>query len=388
MLQRADITGARPVILVEAATPAASSGDAQQEAFSRLSLLQLGKEFQAQVLSRLADGNYLVKIDDAVAGMKLPPGTQTGDILDLTLLATEPRPTFLLGKANDVSTASLSQGARLIANMLQLAQEDGAAPTAIIGRTPLLAKPDAPAAHIANILRQAVMFSGLFYESHVAQWATGTRPLTELLHEPPAKLLNPVPAEHPEHPAQNPPPNVNAPPLTTRAAELDKLLANVREWVDGKRALADVLQERKGTLSEPGKIGTPVSRQDAAINTEGAKLLSLQLDALEQRRIVWQGELFPGQPFEWEIADDTPRGRHEQEAGDTVQSWQSTVRFSLPVLGAVSATVKLTGEHVQVHVRAADARTAATLRSHGKLLAQALDAAGSTLDALLVKHDE
>src|SRR5438105_655040 len=98
MLQRADTAGARPVILIEATTPTSAVGDAKQEAFDRLSQLALGKEFQAQVLSRLTDGSYLVKIDDAVASMKLPPGTKTGDVVDLTLLATQPRPTFLLGK--------------------------------------------------------------------------------------------------------------------------------------------------------------------------------------------------------------------------------------------------------------------------------------------------
>ncbi|HWT71383.1 MAG TPA: flagellar hook-length control protein FliK, partial [Oxalicibacterium sp.] len=127
-------------------------------------------------------------------------------------------------------------------------------------------------------------------------------------------------------------------------------------------------------------------RADTTLNAESAKLVSLQLDALEQRRVLWQGQLFPGQPFEWEIADDTPR-RHGQEAEAPPQSWQSSVRFSLPMLGAVQATVRLSGDHVRVDVRAADEHTASTLRAHGGLLADALGAAGTTLDALLVQHD-
>jgi hypothetical protein len=392
MLQRADITGARPVILVEAATPAASLGDAQQEAFDRLSLLQLGKQFQAQVLSRLTDGSHLVKIDDAVAGMKLPPGTQTGDVVELTLLATEPRPTFLLGKPSDsaTSTASLSQAGRFIADMLQLAQEDGAAPTSVVGKTPLVATPDVPTALIARALQQALTFSGLFYESHVAQWANGTRPLAELLNEPPAKLLNPAQAQAATaQPAPQTAQTPAVPPhLTASPAELSKLVANMKEWANGERVPAEVLQQRKAGLSMLQDDGsTPVSRHDATLNAEGAKLLSLQLDTLEQRRIVWHGELFPGQPFEWEISDETPRGNRERETDDAAQSWQSTVRFSLPTLGMVSATVSLTGEHVRVQVRTADEQAAASLRSHGNMLAEALDAAGTKLDALLVRHD-
>jgi hypothetical protein len=108
---------------------------------------------------------------------------------------------------------------------------------------------------------------------------------------------------------------------------------------------------------------------------------------LEQRRIVWQGELFPGQPIEWEISDDTPKRSNEDSAQQPEQSWQSTVRFSLPTLGAVSATIRLTGEHVQVNVHTADEHAAAALRTYGGMLADALGAAGSTLDSLLIKHD-
>ncbi|MES2934464.1 MAG: flagellar hook-length control protein FliK, partial [Pseudomonadota bacterium] len=98
----------------------------------------------------------------------------------------------------------------------------------------------------------------------------------------------------------------------------------------------------------------------------------------------WQGELFPGQPLEWEISDDTPENKADQSEPE--KSWNSTVRFTLPTLGSVSATIRLSGEHVQVLVNTANEETAMTLRSHGKLLADALDSAGSTLDSLLVKR--
>jgi hypothetical protein len=395
MLQRADITGARPILLIEATTPPAAVGDAKQEALDRLSQLALGKEFQAQVLSRLMDGSYLVKIDDAVAGMKLPPGTKAGDILDLTLLATEPRPTFLLGKADSGAVASFSQAGRLIANLLQLAQQDGAPPAAVAGKAPLLAAPGAPADHIASALQNALSFSGLFYESHVAQWANGTRPLTELLNEPPAKLLHALPAEQASAQAaaaakSEQPATAGTLPhfLPLPAEALRKLVADAKESAAAtQRAPSDILHELKSKLLVTQDGSDAPVRVDATLNTESAKLVSLQLDALEQRRVLWQGELFPGQPFEWEISDDTPRNRHDQEADPSTHSWQSSVRFSLPTLGAVQATVRLTGEHVRVDVRAADEQTAATLRAHGGLLADALGAAGSTLDALLVRHD-
>lgn len=395
MLQRADIAGARPLILIEALLPTTASGDARQEAFDRLNQLTLGKEFQAQVLSRLTNGSYLIKVDDALANVKLPPGTKTGDVIDLTLLATQPRPTFLLGKADGGSgaSASLSNAGRLIGNLLQLAQKDGLPPTALTGKTPIAAGPDVPATQIAHALQSALSFSGLFYESHVAQWANGTRPFTDLQNEPAAKRTETLLTGTTTLPDGSDPKNETQAGL--RMNDLGKLVANVRDWVNGgttaeqRPALpAETLSALKqATSSIDQSLRDSTGKMQEITGNEGVKLISLQLDTLEQKRILWQGELFPGQPMEWEISDETPKQNHGDETSSPEQSWQSTVRFSLPTLGTVSATVRLTGEHVQVNVRTVDEESATALRTYGSLLADALDAAGSKLDSLLVKHD-
>ena len=374
MLPRADIAGTRPVVLIEASAPISALGQPRQETLDRLTQLTLGKEYQAQVLSRLADGNFLVKIDDAAASMALPPSTKAGDTLDLTLLSTQPRPTFLLGKPEAGATTSLSNAGRLIGNMLQLAQQGGM-PTTLVGKTPLLAAPGANPAQIAGALQNAVTFSGLFYESHVAQWAMGTRPASDLLLEPPAKHSLAAQSD-----------NTQPPPADATNNDLGKLMANMRAWVGGERALPDLLRTSQAGSMDQENIAPVAGKQQDIAATEGIKLINLQLDALEQRRIMWQGELFPGQPLEWEISDDTPEKNKDQAEPEA--SWKSTVRFSLPTLGSVSATIRLSGEHVQVQVHTANEETAATLRSHGKLLADALGAAGSTLDALLVKQGD
>lgn len=374
MLPRADIAGTRPVVLVEASAPISALGQPKQETLDRLIQLTLGKEYQAQVLSRLADGNFLVKIDDAAASMALPPGTKAGDTLDLTLLSTQPRPTFLLGKAEAGATTTLSNAGRLIGNMLQLAQQ-GDMPTTLVGKTPLLAAPGASPAQIAGALQNAVTYSGLFYESHVAQWAMGTRSVSDLLLEPPAK-----------HSLAAQSGNTQSPPAGAASNDMGKLMANMRAWVGGERALPDLLGTSQTGNIDQENIAPVAGKQQDIAATEGIKLINLQLDALEQRRIMWQGELFPGQPLEWEISDDTPEKNKDQAEPEA--SWKSTVRFSLPTLGSVSATIRLSGEHVQVQVHTANEESAATLRSHGKLLADALGAAGSTLDALLVRQGD
>lgn len=375
MLPRADITGTRPVILIEATTPSTALGQAKQETLDRLIQLTLGKEYQAQVLSRLADGTFLVKVDNAPANMALPPGTKPGDILDLTLLAIQPRPTFLLGKPDASATTSLSNAGRLIGNMLQLA-EQGTMPTAVVGKTPLVATPGASPQQIATALHSAIAFSGLFYESHVAQWAVGARPIADLFREPQAKRVNnattgttqPVPTE-----------------AEIGKNDLNRLMNNIREWVGAER-LPDKLQATQArNPAMQDSVDPIVGKQQELSGIESVKLISLQLDTLEQRRVMWQGELFPGQPLEWEIEEDAPEKNKDQAEAEPV--WNSTVRFSLPTLGSVSATIRLIGDRVQVQVNTANPDTATALRTHGDSLAEALGAAGSTLESLLVKQD-
>ena len=61
--------------------------------------------------------------------------------------------------------------------------------------------------------------------------------------------------------------------------------------------------------------------------------------------------------------------------------------FSLPSLGNISATLHMIGEHLHIHVKTGDEASAALLREHAPQLADALGAAGSPLDSLLVQQD-
>jgi hypothetical protein len=138
----------------------------------------------------------------------------------------------------------------------------------------------------------------------------------------------------------------------------------------------------------PTATGSPAGADAAAraetLDSESVRMISLQLDTLEQQRVVWQGELWPGQLMEWEVTKDAPHSK----VADAERSWQSVVRFELPTLGAVAASIRLTDGRLQVQVRAAYEGTALLLRAHGDELATALDAAGSPLDLLTVKRDE
>lgn len=398
MVAPADITGTRPLAHIEAPTPAKSVVDARQEIFSRLNQIELGKQLQAVILSRAADGTFLVKVADTVARMNLPAGARAGDALEMTFLSREPRPTFLLGSQTNGTTvtldavepltenvlqtsqgsalsagaagkaaalaasvaigesqqgepalasgatATLSNTGRLIDGLLQAALQDGTS-AAIVGRTPLLASGTAAPAQIAGALHEALSSSGVFYEAHLAQWANHERPLADLMREPQAGHATA--------------PGAKAYAGTDTSALLDRL------------------------RTSPALGGS-------TLPTDLARIVNLQLNALEQQRVAWQGELWPGQHMNWEVRrEQSEQGRADHgDDGDPPSSWQSVVRFELPTLGVVAATIHVNGERVQVQVRTATAIAASSLRAHGSELAAALDAAGSQLDSLTVKQDE
>lgn len=328
-----------PVGQIAAARTVAAVGDHGQESLRRLMSLEVGKAFAAQVLSRLPDGDFVVGIAGTVARMALPQGAGVGDQLSLTLIGKEPRPVFLLPQGEQPAAATLSPAARLIDSLMRTERGD-----AIAARTPLLATPsaaqhDAPA--LADAMRTAIEHSGLFYESHVAQWAAGQRPMEALLREPQMAAANA---------------RIDAAAMPALPVALDAVKADAVP-----------------TAAAP----------------DAATLAAMQLDTLDARRVAWQGELFPGQPLRWDIAAEDERDARREGApadGAEGRAWHSAIRIALPGLGAVEAKLSLRANRLQLHVDAADADAAAQMKTQSPALTLALEAAGIAVDQLTVRH--
>ncbi|MEC5163734.1 flagellar hook-length control protein FliK [Janthinobacterium sp. CG_S6] len=221
---------------------------------------------------------------------------------------------------------ALSGAARAISSILQRAESRPGAPLGIVGGSPLMAAPDAPPAALAHSLRNALGSSGLFYESHVAEWAAGKRPLQDLLREP--------------------------------------QMAQLSQAAQAQRAAG----------------GTDLA---------AAQLINLQLHTHEQARVLWQGEAWPGQPMEWEVHKDAPDdGRGERDGDEAARTWRSGVRFRFPLLGDVNASVVLVGDQVHIQVSTGSAGSAAALRLHADALETSMAAAGSPLSSLTIGADD
>jgi hypothetical protein len=167
---------------------------------------------------------------------------------------------------------------------------------------------------------------------------------------------------------------------------MSNLINSASNSPDARTSLTQTLSTLLSGNNLPKEADTLV--REPTMTQANAQNINLQLNVLEQNRIMWQGELWPGQRMEWEISEDARRGSQGTGANDNETAWQSVVRFDLPKLGKVAATIHLSGGHVRMMVSTSSENSAALMKAHGPELAEALDAAGSPLDLLTVSQDE
>ena len=395
MIPAADITNVTSPLAAESTPVSPPLGSAAvataltQNAPGILTQMAVGRLLQVQVLTQLKDGSFIVGVDDSALRMSLPEGTTVGSKLQMTLLTDSPRPTFLLEAQTDSNSASLSNAGKIISNVLQSA-ELASAPNTLVGKTPIVAEPTGNPAQIAASLQGSVEQSGLFYESHVGQWASGELPLATLMQEPQMQGKAQIANAPGESGAKSQAATINGGVVLQRPATSDAELAKL---IDDARASADAhstLGQAIGTLLAnarglPQEVDTVV--KPTLITPESAQTIHLQLNVLEQNKYVWHGELWPGQQMEWEIEEDAAHQNPQNPDGGEQAAWNSTVRFQLPSLGKISASIHLSGGRVQMRLATDSAAAASRLQAHGKELADALDGAGSPLDSLLIQQD-
>lgn len=329
-----------------------------------------GQRLRATVQSSLANGEFMVALDarNAASGqtlhMRLPAGVRSGDMLNLIFVSREPQPTFTLtADALPAGVSSrLSETGRLIDSLLRhpvFPSGSAALSSANPFRFPLLATPPADGADLARSLASALGRSGLFYESHLAQWLAGTRSLAELVLEPQARL--------------------SGQPI--RFSDADPRLNTAVATPDDATDAAD-----------PGFV----SEASDPVHPAAVALVRQQLEIFEMRHFAWQGEAWPGQPITWEVVEEAPQKREEREESDqpSAAAWQTRLRLTLPNLGVVTASLRLDTRGleemsgVDVRLTAAEPVTAAALRAGVTPLTNGLEAAGIKLLGMGVDLDE
>jgi hypothetical protein len=316
-----------------------------------------GQRLPAHVLASLPNGRFQVMVGDQTLDLNLPRNTQAGDTLELTYLSSSPRMTFALTRdlANTLpanTPVSISDTAKFIGSLLQKGGEAGQAAQA--GKAvPVITTPPADTAALAQSLKQAVSQSGLFYESHQVQWLAGERNVAALLQEPQGRLsplLN-------QADAQKAAPSAGNLPLASKAADVGALPA--------------------GALNSEAAKAEPVHPQSMQI-------VQQQLQTLDSRQIIWQGQVWPGQEMKWEIEEDAAR----REGGEEEAShWHTRLNLELPSLGGVSAKLAFVNGAIQLDIAADSAISADRMRNAQASLAERFASSGLTLSGVNIRHE-
>lgn len=308
----------KQILPIIARTTVNPSTDLQERAGS---LLQLnpGQQVKAEIIANLPNSLYLARIAGELYKLEIPINVQPGETMDMTFVGSEPRITFQVFRQPEGSASvNLSPVGKWLALALQ-------APSLPSAQEALLENPYQGSTLLALRLKEVLTQSGLFYESHLAQWAAGGLQLAEILKEPQGKL--------------------------SRAAGGEK-------HEDGAADSADAEVADARTLP----------------------LIKEQLHLLDSGVLSWRGEAWPGQGM---VLSVTNSGREEGEAGI-----EATLSLSLPNLGDVEAKLHLGAEGLSVELVSDQPGASSVMKEGHEALRSALSSAGLHLARLAAKDVE
>jgi flagellar hook-length control protein FliK len=150
--------------------------------------------------------------------------------------------------------------------------------------------------------------------------------------------------------------------------------SHLSEMLQGGRTLAAVMQEPQNQTQTQAQIAT---------------LTSQQLAMLEQNRLNWHGEVWPGQKMEWDVYLEERDGENaDNERDDDVKSVVSEIKLTFPHLGVVAAKLTIVNGSVSINLRAEQSDTLDVLKSKSRVLTQAISDNGLQLEGLVISEYE
>lgn len=339
-------------------------------------LVTVGERVQATVTDQLPNGRFAVLIKDQLLDLNLPSNTQPGDKLDLVVLAKSPGLTFGLSDQSQTpalkssaSNVALSQTGKLLGDLLVRA--DGQGKVANLQQTQPLFEGTPQPAQLAGQLATRLAESGLFYESHQAEWVSGDRSLQTLLREPQARLLSPAAGQNVQ--TQSPGGEQAAAPagsdaMQTQSAQQGRVVDSEQPLVQRNSGDTQLAMEQ---IKSPEQVVRHLAQQ--------------QLELVENHPLVWQGEAWPGQPLRWKLDLENER-QPEAQSAEPVRVWQTRLDLNLPRLGSVTVVANLRNGQFDLRFEAQDPATISLLQAKQPVLADRFAAAGLPLTSSLVQR--
>ncbi len=316
----------------------------------------------------------------------------------------------------------LSVAARVIGAVLADLQAE---PGPVRGEAPLLlpvSRQGTNTAALAGTLAQTVSDSGLFYESHLAEFAAGTRTLAQMAREPQARWASPVmvatlattgqgvvaaatalavpdaatqPGPSAQAKADAPEVEITQPARVIARSETVAAPAPDAARVQAAYGLSDTVPEMPAqrpveqARAAVDATSIPAPRGAEVIHPQAVTVVHQQLDLLASAAFRWSGHAWPDVPMAWAIEEEREQAKSGAREGDPsdeegTRRWSTTVSLVLPRLGEVDLRLSLSGLTVQAHLHARENATVARLRGDAGRLAQRFEAVGLQLQQLQV----
>ncbi|HEY8085836.1 MAG TPA: flagellar hook-length control protein FliK [Methylophilaceae bacterium] len=349
-----------------------------------------GQQLPAHVIASLGNSRFQVMVEDQTLDMNLPAKTQVGDKLELVFVSGDPRPTFALlsdvtkGLPNQSTSVMLSDTSKLMGMLQQQAEAGEANPLVAqaTSNTPVVPGEPPSIQQFAAALRNVISQSGLFYESHQAEWVVGERPLSSLLLEPQAQLSS-ILNQQKGSVATPPAADANSPAQTNSAVQANNAAAAQPAVSQLKMDAAQMVITSKDASMVAGAANDLAQPISNPVHPATTSLVQNQLDMLGNHQIVWQGQAWPGQEMEWAIEEDNRRAADAEQ----ITTWRTRLNLKFPVLGGVTAHLALAGKGIKIDFAVEQGSSAQLLRGESPRLTQAMETSGLQVTGLTVRQD-
>jgi flagellar hook-length control protein FliK len=298
---------------------------------NQVNKLEPGQRIQATIQEQVSPGLFKVQVAGQLLQLRLPAQLQVGSKLDLKVESNSPRLSFsFYASSNPISTQEqISATSRFVANMAELPLTRTLIESAPGKAVWQASETNLDTKQLAGALREALANSGLFYESHQAQWVRGERSTAQLLIEPQNQMQ-------------------------------DKNI-----------------QTTDTTAYKPSDNTTTAS----GLSIELRSMVQQQLHTLETHQLTWSGEIWPNQHMQWEI-----QGQPEQHAQrPDERQWSTEMELALNKLGDVHARLVYTQGAIKLTLHAADAQSTELLNRRLPALRNTLQEAGINLTSAVIE---
>ncbi len=277
--------------------------------------------------------------------------------------------------------------------------------------------PPPPGQVLAARLAQTVTHSGLFYESHLQQFAAGLRSLEQMVREPQAGLALPsLPAASTDAAvallsaarpgageaaaasgaglavaASAAVPGADAQAVRSDSAPLAAVYGRDGRPENSPAAFHEISgQEPDAKTPLAGPAGSPDKSNTvaAAIHPDAMALVRQQLELLSVPVFRWCGEAWPGTPMEWDIQEEQAEDAATSGGEATQPAWTTNLTMTLPTLKSVAARLTLEGDTLQVRLVCDEDATLAVLHEGRQALSRRFGPLGLQLTNLQVGMSE